>query len=235
MRTGELYQRYNGLYLGTVVSTDDPQRLGRVRVRMDQFEDSDDEPAFASVARPVANNETTVFFSPQVDDQVVVGFLVGDVNEPIILGYAHSDKKKPPGDVSAPSKHGIATRVGSVVFDEQAKSITVTFGSVQDPDSMITMDDDGIAVHARRNNQVVRVNGGTQRVARVDDSLDAGTLLVIESPAGIILDVIYFAAGEAGELASGIAAAEATRQGNNVRLVRMDGGLITAGAERFEA
>jgi phage baseplate assembly protein gpV len=145
MRTGELYQRYFGIYLGRVVDNVDPEGLGRVRVRMQQFEDSDDEPVFASVARPVANDETTVFFTPQEGDQVVVGFLVGDVNEPIILGYAHSEKKRPPSEVSAPSVHGVVSKIGRVTFDEQAGKIEVVFNT---PRSSLTMDATGVKIQS---------------------------------------------------------------------------------------
>lgn len=40
MRTGELYQRYNGLYIATVVDIDDPSGLGRIRLKTDQYDDS---------------------------------------------------------------------------------------------------------------------------------------------------------------------------------------------------
>ena len=43
MRTGELYQRYYGVFLGTVLSVDDPDKLGRVRIECDQYEDTSDD------------------------------------------------------------------------------------------------------------------------------------------------------------------------------------------------
>ncbi len=148
MRTGELYQRYYGIYLGTVVSTADPQGMGRVRVHMDQYDDTG-EPVYAAVARPVANEQTTVFFSPREGDQVIVGFLVGDVNEPIILGYAHSKQKKPPGEVSPPKVHGVVTSIGRVTFDEDSNKIEVIFnGSSPQTGSSITMDSNGLKIHS---------------------------------------------------------------------------------------
>src|SRR5713101_5784745 len=141
MRTGELYQRYYGLYLGTVVDVNDPQKLGRVRIKCDQYEDFQDDPTWCSVARPAAG-QTSVFFTPKEGDQVVFAFLVGDVNEPIILGYAHQTKDRPAPEQVSTVKHGVVTNIGSVVFDEQNKKIVVTFGT----DKTITMSDDGIEV-----------------------------------------------------------------------------------------
>jgi len=201
MRTGELYQRYNGLYLGTVVSTNDPQGLGRVRIKMDQYEDADDDPVFAAVARPVANANTTVFFSPQEGDQVVVGFLVGDVNEPIILGYAHSAQKKPPSDVSPPTRHGIVVKDTSVVFDETD----------------------------------VVVNGGDQKVARVDDSVNAGYILLVITPAGTVDSLTYYDASAEGLSQFGIDSAKAFKDSKIPLPLRLSGGVVTSGAEHFKA
>jgi phage baseplate assembly protein gpV len=148
MRTGDLYQRYYGLYVGKVVSVDDPQKTGRIRLKCDQFADSDTDPLWAVVARP-AGGATSVFFTPNEGDQVVFGYQVGDVNGPVVLGYAHnSGDQKPPQEVDAATKkHGIVTSIGSVVFDENAKQIVVT---LNDPKSTITMNDKGITLEASK-------------------------------------------------------------------------------------
>jgi hypothetical protein len=202
MRTGELYQRYYGLYLGTVVSTNDPEGLGRVRVKMDQYEDSKDEPVFAAVARPAASGNLTVFFSPREGDQVVVGFLVGDVNEPIILGYAHSTEKKPPGEVSPPTKHGIVVKDTSVVFDETD----------------------------------VVVNEGDQKVARVEDSVDAGTIVFVVSGGVLTTTIMYFPAGAQGTKDAGdFAFANTNLPSKFPVILKLSSGLITSGASHFKA
>jgi phage baseplate assembly protein gpV len=146
MRTNELYQRYYGLYLGTVVDVKDPQQIGRIRLQCHQFTDSDDDPLWATVARP-GGGATSVFFTPNEGDQVIFGFQVGDVNGPVILGYAHnSGDQKPPDQVSADSKkHGIVTSIGSLIFDEEGKKIVLTFKG-SSGDSVITIDDNGITL-----------------------------------------------------------------------------------------
>lgn len=126
MRTGELYQRYFGVYVGTVAAVDsegdpdrDPAQLGRVRIECDQFRDEKDNPIWANVVR-AGGGETSVFFTPKVGDQVVFAFLAGDVNHPIILGYAHSAQAQqvPPPDVS-PEKHAIVTKTFRIDLNEK--------------------------------------------------------------------------------------------------------------------
>jgi phage baseplate assembly protein gpV len=127
MRTGELYQRYFGNYLATVVDVNDPMKLGRIRVQADMFADTMDQPIWASISRPAAGNKQGVFFTPKTGDQVILGFISGDVREPIVMGYAHSTQNMPDTGLVATQKHGIVTTIGSVIFDEQGRSITVTF------------------------------------------------------------------------------------------------------------
>jgi len=154
MRTSELYQRYYGIYVGKVVSVEDPQRLGRIRIECAQFEESEADPLWAVVARP-GGGGTSVFFTPDVGDQVIFGFQVGDVNGPVILGYAHhSGDHEPPQEVDAATKkHAIVTSIGSVVFDEENKQIVVT---LNDPKSTITMKNDGITLDVGSNNVFVK-------------------------------------------------------------------------------
>jgi phage baseplate assembly protein gpV len=144
MRTGELYQRYFGHYLATVIDLNDPQKLGRIRVQADQFADTLDQPVWASISRPAAGDQQGVFFTPKKGDQVVLCFLSGDVREPIVVGYAHSTQKMPANSLVGTQKHGVVTTIGSVIFDEEGKTITVTFaGPIP---STITMNSAGITI-----------------------------------------------------------------------------------------
>lgn len=176
MRTNELYQRYYGLYLGKVVDVKDPQQIGRIRLQCDQFTDSEDDPLWATVARP-GGGATSVFFTPNQGDQVIFGFQVGDVNGPVILGYAHnSGDQKPPEQVSADSKkHGVVTAIGSVVFDEDAKKIVVTFTGSSSP-STVTLNGDGITLDTEGK---VTINAGNVFVGdgNATEAIPLGTTL----------------------------------------------------------
>jgi len=157
MRTNELYQRYYGLHIGKVVQVNDPLKIGRIRLECPQFtDDPQTDPLWATVCRP-GGGATSVFFTPNEGDQVIFGFEVGDVNGPVILGYAHNSKEqKPPQEVSAEQKkHGIVTAIGSVVFDEDGKKIVVTFNG--DSPSTVTMNADGITLDTKGK---VVVNAG---------------------------------------------------------------------------
>jgi uncharacterized protein involved in type VI secretion and phage assembly len=149
MRTGELYQRYYGIYLATVVDVNDPDRLGRVRIECDQFEDSKDQPLWATIARPSAGG-TSVFFSPKVGDQVIIGYVVGDVNEPVVLGYAHAlrEGQEAPPDVS-PVQHAIVTDTFRIDLNEKPGERKLKLTNRSNGDFVeIDAEDRSITVHA---------------------------------------------------------------------------------------
>jgi uncharacterized protein involved in type VI secretion and phage assembly len=94
-RARALDRRYYGVVEGIVVkNTGDPDGEGRVKVRFPWFDD-----AFVTewcrVARPYAGNKYGVFFVPEEKDEVIVGFIHGDMHIPIVLGGVHNGKDKP--------------------------------------------------------------------------------------------------------------------------------------------
>jgi phage protein D len=74
----------NSVVLGVVTNNQDPQNLGRVRVKFPALGDT--EGNWARVCTPGAGKKKGVMMIPQVGDEVVIGFEHDDVNQPFILG-----------------------------------------------------------------------------------------------------------------------------------------------------
>lgn len=71
--------------VGVVTDNKDPENLGRVKVKYPMI--ADDFTGFwARVATPDAGNNRGFQFIPEVNDEVLVGFVMGDLNHPIVLG-----------------------------------------------------------------------------------------------------------------------------------------------------
>jgi len=77
-----------GVFLATVTSLDDPERVNRVRVRLAAINGSPQQEAelWARVATLFAGDDRGAFWMPDVDDEVVVAFVQGDARMPIVLG-----------------------------------------------------------------------------------------------------------------------------------------------------
>ncbi len=77
--------RINGVVIGIVTNNNDPQGMGRVRVRF-PWRGDDDESYWARVATMMAGKDRGTFFLPEVDDEVLVAFDHGDINHPYVIG-----------------------------------------------------------------------------------------------------------------------------------------------------
>lgn len=84
-----------GLAVGLVTNNDDPEHLGRVKVRFPTLSDSD-ESTWARLATIGAGPGRGLQWLPEVGDEVLVGFELDDKTRPIVLGGLWSRKDKPP-------------------------------------------------------------------------------------------------------------------------------------------
>jgi uncharacterized protein involved in type VI secretion and phage assembly len=86
----------NGIVIGLVSDLADPENLGRVRVT---FPHLADEPSdWARLVAQMAGPDRGSFFRPEVGDEVLVAFELGDVRRPYILGSLWSTEDTPPAD-----------------------------------------------------------------------------------------------------------------------------------------
>jgi uncharacterized protein involved in type VI secretion and phage assembly len=122
---------WGGLIVGIVTNNDDPERLGRVKVKFPTLSD-EDESTWARVAAPGAGKQRGLQWLPEVDDEVLVGFELGDMNRPIVLGGLWSREDPPPQpDVSsdgAVAARILASRADSrlVLTDDPTPSVELT-------------------------------------------------------------------------------------------------------------
>ncbi|WP_028067012.1 VgrG-related protein [Solirubrobacter soli] len=86
------------LVVGLVTNNNDPEQMGRVRVKYPSLSDSE-ESAWARVATPSTGKERGLLMLPQVDEEVIVGFEHGDTRRPIVIGSVFNGKDKPGNDL----------------------------------------------------------------------------------------------------------------------------------------
>jgi len=86
------------LAVGVVTSNEDPDKLGRVKVKYPIL-GGEVESFWARVVQGAAGKERGVVSLPHVNDEVVVGFLHGDVRRPYVLGALFNGKDTPGADL----------------------------------------------------------------------------------------------------------------------------------------
>jgi phage protein D len=86
------------LVLGLVTNNDDPDGMGRIRVRYPALGDNA-EGIWARVLVPSAGDERGLLMLPQVGDEVLVGFEHDDMTRPYVLGSLFNGKQQPGDDL----------------------------------------------------------------------------------------------------------------------------------------
>ena len=84
----------SGLVIAIVTNNDDPNQLGRVKLKFPWLSDSF-ESDWAPVSQLGAGPDSGAVFLPEVGDEVLVGFGFGDVRQPYVIGGLYNGVDKP--------------------------------------------------------------------------------------------------------------------------------------------
>jgi uncharacterized protein involved in type VI secretion and phage assembly len=104
-----------------VTDNNDPENLGRVKVKYPWLSDRDGS-FWARVISVGGGKERGIMYTPEVDDEVLVGFEHGDIDQPYVLGGLWNGKDAPPLPSSQAVKSGstdqriIKSRTGHVII-----------------------------------------------------------------------------------------------------------------------
>ena len=82
--------------MSTAIVTDnvDPENLGRVKLQFPWSDDS--ESAWARVSTFMAGEEQGFYFVPEIEQEVLVAFMQGDINYPVVIGSLWNADSIPP-------------------------------------------------------------------------------------------------------------------------------------------
>ena len=118
--------RISGVVVGVVTNNQDPEGMGRVKLKFPWLSD-EDESNWARVAAPMAGGGRGFYFLPEVDDEVLVAFEQGDVRFPYVVGSLWNGKDAPPAsnDDGKNNVRVIKSRSGHVVrlTDEEGREM----------------------------------------------------------------------------------------------------------------
>lgn len=163
----------SGLQIGLVTQIqEDPDGDERLLVRLPMI-DASEQGVWARLATSGAGNNRGVLIRPEIEDEVVVGFIHGDPNQPIILGSLHSANNPAP---IAPSddnnEKGWVTRSEvKMLLDEEKPSIVIEMPSGK----KIVVDDDAgeILLEDENGNKVVLSSDGINMESPADINIKA--------------------------------------------------------------
>lgn len=133
-----------GMALGTVSTVDDPERLGRVRVRLPAF--GGIETGWLQVLGVGAGPRKGLCILPDTDDRVLVALVRGDLGQAVVLGGLYGDANPDPGvEDGGVRRFSLQTAGGQRVFlDDKRRTLQISDAG----GSRLELGPDGVALHA---------------------------------------------------------------------------------------
>jgi uncharacterized protein involved in type VI secretion and phage assembly len=87
-------QRFSGVVVGQVTEVNDPDNVGRVKIKLPWYASGYEE--WARVAQIYAGPDYGSTWVPEVDGEVLVAFAHGDMRWPYVVGCLHGKVDTPP-------------------------------------------------------------------------------------------------------------------------------------------
>jgi Rhs element Vgr protein len=197
-----------GLHTGIVTQLEsDPNGEDRILVKIPII-NNEEQGIWCRVASPDAGENRGVFFRPEIEDEVLIGFINEDPNNAIVLGMLHSSGKPAPITASDDNhQKGIVTRSEmKVLFDDEKKSI----GIETPAGKKITLDEDkGVIVIEDENSNIITLDSNGIKMESVGniEIKATGDVKIEGTNVSISATAQFKAEGSAGaELSSGATA-----------------------------
>ncbi|MEO9326037.1 VgrG-related protein [Nocardioides sp. C4-1] len=153
-----------GVVPALVTSVQDPDKLGRVKIRLPWLSDQY-ESWWARTLQPGAGKDRGAAVLPEVGDEVLVAFSQGDLQHPFVLGGLYNGQDKPGGgwEANVDSTSGEVVRRGFVSRTGMVVELTEKPGAEQ---------------------VVLSSNGGAQKIV-LTQTADKGIEIVSEGPLSV--------------------------------------------------
>lgn len=167
-----------GLHSAIVVDNEDPEGEFKVKVKL-PFIDPEDEGIWARIALPDAGNSRGLFFRPEINDEVVIGFMYDDPRQPVVLGMLHSSHHEAPLSPSNENhQKGYTSREGlRLLFDDEHKEI-----SIETPGGNKVLISDGsekLYMEDQHGNKITMDDQGIKLSSAQKIELEAGSEIVL--------------------------------------------------------
>jgi phage baseplate assembly protein V len=156
-RAQTLDRRLFGVFTGLVESNEDPEHEGRVTLRFPWLDDATISD-WCRVAQPYAGPNFGAIWIPEEKTEVLVAFVHGDMNEPIVVGGLYNGEDKPPAYKNK-DKQDIKmwrTKAGHEIrLDDSSKSMAIEIMTLGGHDILLDDENQVLTISTPLGNQLV--------------------------------------------------------------------------------
>lgn len=181
-----------GVATAIVTNSEDKEGLGRVKLKFPWL-DEQLETDWVRVAAPGAGPTRGMYYIPEVNDEVLVSFEYGDINQPFILGGLWNKIDAPPKKTNEVVKSGkvnervIRSRSGHVIIlnDEQGKEHIIVRDKTENNEIIIDSQENTMTVNVQKDYALTAQDGNVSSTSGKDTEVTSGAKTNVTSKGNI--------------------------------------------------
>ncbi|MFX3632994.1 MAG: phage baseplate assembly protein V [Candidatus Pristimantibacillus sp.] len=157
----------SGVWNAIVTDNKDPKKLGRVKVKF-PLREGELQTDWIRIATLMGGKSMGTLFIPEVNDEVLVAFLMGRLDSPIVIGSLWNDQDKPPTPHEKNDIRQIKTRSGhEITFQDSADDGKITIKT--NKGHLIELEDktSTINIETKDKAQSIEMTGGSSGTVTV--------------------------------------------------------------------
>lgn len=159
---------FPGVTIGIVTDLNDPEKLGRIKVRITGRDALPYETDFIRMMTPMTGQQWGCFFLPEVGDEVLVSFVDGDVSRPYVLGALWNREYKPPVTMEGQNNdiRMIRTRSGhELIFNDADQKESIHIKTPQQLSIQLDDQKETIVVQDKDGKNMLMIDGKNGLIA----------------------------------------------------------------------
>lgn len=179
-----------GLQIGIVKKiTQDPKKDNRIFVHLPLIQDKPQEGIWCRLASYYATQQGGALFVPEIEDEVVIGFLNDDIRFPIILGALYSGKHTPPQVIDDKNtfKSFISREKLELTFCDDQEGAELLIKTAHGNRIQLSDKKKSIEIVDQNNNKIVLSADGIDFTSSKDITWNAQTNITIKSGKDILI------------------------------------------------
>lgn len=176
----------HGVHVGIVTDNKDPENLGRVKVKIPIL-DNQNALDWARMTTLMAGKQRGTLFLPEVGDEVLVAFQMGDIREPIVIGSLwNSQDPPPPGKDEKNNIRKITSRAGhEITMDDTQGDGKIHLKSKKGHQLEISEKNDTIKLQEQNGQSMITIKGGSSNEIEVKSGT---TKIVINNKGDVTIE-----------------------------------------------
>lgn len=171
-----VFPKIDGVMVAIVTDNKDPDGLARVKLQL-PLRETETETDWVRIATLMAGKDRGSLFIPEVGDEVLVAFHLGEIRQPFVIGVLWSTKQPSPKANDKNDIRQFKSRAGHVLtFDDNDSDGKVTIKTKKGQTIEFSDKADTIDIQEQSGNNAIQIKGGSANEISIKSSTSTITL-----------------------------------------------------------